>query len=523
MNRSSPLDFPKIREKILPAGFILVHLRYISKTENRKEQEKQMADAAQGMFQSGEMRQEQTLTPQQLQSLDILYAPVLELQQKINQELADNPVLEIVEPTQEPDDLPPAREEKKTELGSERDDMEDELAKIVELAAEGYADPDEISLPSGFDQEDEDERRDYLFNSIADETSMQELLLQQLRYADTDPETARIAEFVIGGIDESGYLKTHPADIATGADCSLEAAEKAIRLVQGFDPPGIGARDLKECLLLQLEREGENSPELIDLVSNHLDEIARNKLPQLAKSLNIPLERLNEDIRKIRTLNPYPGNEIANSKPVYIVPEVSVERDGDEFKVVSDDNCIPHLRISKFYLKLLEDPNTPDDVKTYIKNKLTSGKGLMKCLDQRQKTIRRIADIIVSTQHDFLEKGVEYLKPMTMQQVADKLGLHETTISRAIANKYIRTPMGLFEFKFFFTGGFQSKGGDEISSRGVKEIIRDLIENENPASPLSDSKLVSLLKERGLDIARRTVAKYREELGIQSSHLRRNF
>lgn len=483
-----------------------------------------MADAAQGMIQSGEMRQEQTLTPQQLQSLDILYAPVLELQQKINQELADNPVLEIVDKEPEPEEIPSDRgKEEKSELGSERDDIEDELARIVELTASGYADPDEIALPSGFDQEDEDERQAYIFDSIADEISMQELLLQQLRYAETDPETARIAEFVIGGIDESGYLKTHPADIATGAGCTIEVAEKAIRLVQGFDPPGIGARDLKECLLLQLEREGENTPEMVEIVNNHLDDIARNKLPQLAKSLNISLEQLNEDIQLIKSLNPYPGNEIATSKPVYIVPEVYVERDGDEFKVISNDNYIPQLRISKFYLKLLEDPNTADDVKAYIKNKLTSGKGLMKCLDQRQKTIKRIADIIVSTQHDFLEKGVEYLKPMTMQQVADKLGLHETTISRAIANKYIRTPMGLFEFKFFFTSGFQSKGGEEISSRGVKEIIRDLIENENPRSPLSDSKLVSLLKERGLDIARRTVAKYREELGIQSSHLRRNF
>lgn len=481
-----------------------------------------MADAAQGMVQSGELRQEQTLTPQQLQSLDILYAPVLELQQKINQELADNPVLEVVENEPEPDP-PDHGPEEKTELGSERDDIEDELARIVELTAGGAADPEEIALPAGFDQEDEEERRAYLFDSIADETSMQELLLQQLRCADTDPETARIAEFVIGGIDESGYLKTHPADIATGAGCSLEAAEKAIRLVQGFDPPGIGARDLKECLLLQLRRDNGDSPEMVELIEHHLDDIARNKLPQLAKTLNIPLERLNEDIRKLRSLNPYPGSEIAVSNPVYIVPEVSVERDGDDFKVVSDDNSIPHLRISKFYLKLLENPDTPDDVKAYIKNKLTSGKGLMKCLDQRQKTIRRIADIIVSTQHDFLEKGVEYLKPMTMQQVADKLGLHETTISRAIANKYIRTPMGLFEFKFFFTGGFQSKGGEEVSSRGVKEMIRELVDKENPGAPLSDSKLVSLLKERGLDIARRTVAKYREELGIPSSHLRRNF
>ena len=481
-----------------------------------------MAEPAQGMTQSNEMRQEQTLTTQQLQSLDILYAPVLELQQKINQELASNPILELADP--EPEELPEiVPDNQNTELGSERGDMDDELTKILEMTASGYISPTEASLPSGFDPEDEEERQAYLFDSIPDEISMQEQLLEQLRCSDADPETMRIAEAVIGGIDESGYLKTHPADIATGAGCSIEQAEKAIRLVQSFEPPGIGARDLKECLIIQLKRLGRATPELLEIIQNHLDDIARNKLPQLAKALNIPLEQLNADIAEIKRLNPYPGNLISDSKPVYIVPEVTVERDGDDFKVVSDDSCIPRLRISKFYLKLLEDPATPDDVRSYIRAKVTNGNGLMKSLEQRQKTIKRIADIIVATQHDFLEKGIEYLKPMTMQQVADKLDLHETTISRAIANKYIRTPVGLFDFKFFFTSGFQSKEGEEISSRGVKEMIRDLIDKENPASPLSDSKLTALLKERGLDVARRTVAKYREELGIQSSHLRRSF
>ena len=417
-----------------------------------------MAEPAQGMTQSNEMRQEQTLTPQQLQSLDILYAPVLELQQKINQELASNPILELADP--EPEELPEiVPDNQNTELGSERGDMDDELTKILEMTASGYISPTEASLPSGFDPEDEEERQAYLFDSIPDEISMQEQLLEQLRCSDADPETMRIAEAVIGGIDESGYLKTHPADIATGAGCSIEQAEKAIQLVQSFEPPGIGARDLKECLIIQLKRLGRATPELLEIIQNHLDDIARNKLPQLAKALNIPLEQLNADIAEIKRLNPYPGNLISDSKPVYIVPEVTVERDGDDFKVVSDDSCIPRLRISKFYLKLLEDPATPDDVRSYI----------------------------------------------------------------AIANKYIRTPVGLFDFKYFFTSGFQSKEGEEISSRGVKEMIRDLIDKENPASPLSDSKLTALLKERGLDVARRTVAKYREELGIQSSHLRRSF
>lgn len=483
-----------------------------------------MAEAAQGMIQGNELRQEQTLTPQQLQSLDILYAPVLELRQKVNQELNTNPILEVAEPESEPEPEPSApAEEDAPELGSERDDMEEELAKILQLTASGYASPAEAALPSGYDPEDEEERQAYLFNSIADEVSMQEQLLEQLRCSDASPELFRIAETVIGGIDESGYLKTHPADIATGAGCSLEKAEEAIRLVQTFDPPGIGARDLRECLLIQLKRLGKNTPELEELVKNHLDEIARNKLPQLARTMGIPLERLYADLAEIKKLNPCPGNLISDVHPVYLVPEVSVEKDGGEYKVVADDSHIPHLRISKYYLKLLEDPNTPEDVRSYIRAKITSGNGLMKSLEQRQKTIKRIADVIVAAQHDFFAKGVEYLKPMTMQQVADKLGLHETTISRAIANKYIQTPRGVFEFKYFFTGGFQSKQGEEISSRGVKEIIRDLVDRENPASPLSDSKLTALLKERGLDVARRTVAKYREELGIQSSHLRRSF
>ena len=329
-------------------------------------------DSVQGMTQTSAMRQEQTLTPQQLQSLDILCAPVLELQQKINQELAVNPVLEVEEPAAV--ELPePPPDQEKPELGSERDDMEDELARIVELTAGGLS-PEEASLPSGYDPEDEEERQAYLFDSITSDVSMQEQLLNQLRVADSDPETTRVAEAVIGGIDESGYLKTHPADIATGSGCTLQEAEKAIRLVQSFDPPGIGARDLKECLILQLRRLGKDTPELVDLVENHLEDIARNKLPQLAKARNISLEKLNGEIAEIKKLNPCPGNVIADIKPVYIVPEVTVERDGDDFKVVYNDSYIPHLRISKFYLKMLEDPNTSDDVRSYIRNKLTNGK-----------------------------------------------------------------------------------------------------------------------------------------------------
>ena len=478
---------------------------------------------SQGLTQTESMRQEQTLTPQQLQSLEVLAAPVLELREKIDRELVRNPILEADSPDFE---LPPPSEKTsdREEPGNERDDMEEQLARIVDRTAGEGESPEDIALPESSDFSEEEERRKFLMDSIESETSMQEQLLEQLRYAESDPETLRVAEAVIGGIDESGYLKTHPADIATGTECSLEQAEKAIRLVQTFDPPGIGARTLEECLLLQLERGDNDTAELVELVSHHLEDIAKNRLPELARSMNLSPEQLEEDIKFIKSLNPYPGHAISNSKPVYIVPEVSVERNDDEFKVIpNDSNYLPRLRISKTYLKMLEDPNLDSETRTYIRTKLANGEQFIKSLEQRGSTIVRIAESIVSEQYDFFMKGIEYLKPMTMKQVARKLGIHETTVSRAAANKYMRTPFGLFEFKYFFTTGFQSESGEEISSRGVKEIIRELVDNENSASPLSDSKLEKLLAERGLNVARRTIAKYREEMGIQPSHLRRTF
>ena len=478
---------------------------------------------SQGLTQTESMRQEQTLTPQQLQSLEVLAAPVLELREKIDRELVRNPILEADSPDFE---LPPPSEKTpdREEPGNERDDMEEQLARIVDRTAGEGESPEDIVLPESSDFSEEEERRKFLMDSIESETSMQEQLMEQLRYAESDPETLRVAEAVIGGIDESGYLKTHPADIATGAECSLEQAEKAIRLVQTFDPPGIGARSLEECLLLQLERGDNDTAELVELVTHHLEDIAKNRLPELARSMNLSPEQLDDDIKFIKSLNPYPGHAISNSKPVYIVPEVSVERDGDEFKVIpNDNNYLPRLRISKTYLKMLEDPNLDSETRTYIRTKLANGEQFIKSLEQRGSTIVRIAESIVSAQYDFFMKGIEYLKPMTMKQVARKLGIHETTVSRAAANKYMRTPFGLIEFKYFFTTGFQSESGEEISSRGVKEIIRELVDNENSASPLSDSKLEKLLAERGLNVARRTIAKYREEMGIQPSHLRRTF
>lgn len=477
------------------------------------------------LLQSQELRQEQILAPQQLQSLEILIAPILELQEKISEELEQNPTLEQDNPPGEEligDMLSGPNASGGDGEASDSKGDDSELAELFQLA-----DSWQDSLPprqsgQGYSREAM-EKREHFFNSLAEEPSLQEQMIEQLRLTDVTPRMRSLGELIIGSIDEQGYLRSHLADLSIAANAELPEMERALDVIQSFDPPGIGARDLKECLLLQLKRSDVQNPTLETLIKDHLEDLGRNKLPQIAKKLKVPMPELYEMIARIRTLNPHPGSSISKNNPIFVIPEVVVEEKEGEFVVTSNDESLPRLRVSSLYRKLFEDPNTPEETKKYIKAKLTGGKLLIKSIEQRQSTIKRIAEVIVDTQYDFFKEGLEHLKPLTMQQVADKLDLHETTISRAIANKYIQTPMGLFEFKFFFTGGFQSQQGEELSSRSVKEKLRELVLNEDSSKPLSDNKIVKLLKEQGLPIARRTVAKYREEIGIPASHLRKEF
>ncbi|MFA7232470.1 MAG: RNA polymerase factor sigma-54, partial [Victivallaceae bacterium] len=455
-----------------------------------------------------------------------LQAPLLELQEKLNFELERNPIIE-----QEKNPLEELAGDPMGTVASAEDPMDTkhdnddaDISDILKLADSWHD-----SLPPGHSREyytsEDAEKREFMFSSLVEQPSLQEQLLEQLRLTNIDDKTAKIAEIIIGSIDESGYLRTHTADIAMASNASMNNVEKALQLVQSFEPAGIGARDLRECLLLQLERKEIKNGNLYKLIDKHLEEIGKNHLPQIAKKLNLSINDLNLLIAQIKTLNPFPGSALAPSQPVFVIPELSIEKqnDGEEFVIQSNDSYMPRLRISKTYLDLLEDPLTPPETKSYIREKLVAAKLLMKSLEQRQSTIKRIAQVIIDSQHDFLAKGIEYMRPLTMLQVADKLGLHETTISRAIANKHLQTPYGLFEFKYFFSGGYQTDDGEELSSRSIKEKLRDLILGEDAAKPLSDNKLSTLLKKDGLNVARRTVAKYREDMGIQPSNLRKEF
>jgi RNA polymerase sigma-54 factor len=461
------------------------------------------------------MRQEQTMSARQLQSLEILHAPIQELQLRLAEELAANPVLEAELPDNEISVGDPLSAVEAPEAGPTGDD-DAELDRLFDAADEWH---DQLPLPA--ENEAGNDPRDYLFHSLSHEVSLQEQLLAELNLAGADSRTGEIAAMVIGSIDDSGYLRTHPADIAMATGASEAEVERAVKLVQSFDPPGVGARDLAECMRLQLERRGEKDRRLFALLDGHLDDIARNRLPQVAKALRISMTELDRLLEKLRRLNPFPGAALSPAASGYVVPEAVIVRDENGTFNVRDDRRLIRLHIPDRYFKMLEDSELDAEDRAYIREKIASARELIRALDQRESTIRALARVIAAGQHDFLEHGVEHLRPMTMRQAAEQIGVHETTISRAISGKYLETPRGVFEFKYFFSGGFQTEGGAAVSSRSVQDKIRQLVAAENADKPLSDEKLSRMLKEDGLDVARRTVAKYREEIGIPATHLRR--
>lgn len=466
---------------------------------------------------SNTLRQEQQLSTRQLQSLELLNLPALELEERLLQELAANPVLEEAPPdSPEETDLAAS-----SSADSATPEKEDE-ATLDEHAADSDEWQDELPVPEGDHETDSGELRDYLLNSIAAAPSLQTQLLDELAVADTDPKTRILAEQVIGSIDDSGYLRTPAADIAMAADADLVEVERAIQLVQSFDPPGVGCRDLGECLKLQLERAGKLTPMLREILDHHLEEIARNRLPQLAKTLRVTPEELSSALAELRKLNPYPGAGFAPASSEFVVPEAEIIRTEDgNYAAIPRRGTMPRLFLAERYLKMLENPDLTPEERSYLREKLQQAREFMHALDLRQSTILRIAEVLARTQRDFLDHGVEALHPLTMRQVGEELELHETTISRAVANKYIQTPRGIFPFRYFFSSGFAAESGEELSNRAVMEKIRELVDAEDPAKPLSDDKIASLLKQSGISVARRTVAKYREAINIPASNLRK--
>jgi RNA polymerase sigma-54 factor len=347
--------------------------------------------------------------------------------------------------------------------------------------------------------------------------------MQQAEMANYPPATLEALRFLVGSLDDRGYLTATLPDLALLASLPLETMQEASRILKTFDPAGIGAESLSDCLLIQLAQKDRIKSVAARIIRDHLALLVRRRIPDLARKTGLANEVIQEAIEEIGTLDPAPGRRFADDANRVVVPDVTVEKDSGEWKIILNHDYIPRLRLSNTYKDLIAKGRLTKPESDYLREKLRSGKFIINAIEQRQRTIERITREIIKHQGEFFEEGVAKLKPLTMTQIADIIGVHETTVSRALANKYMQTPHGVFEMKYFFTSGYQSQAGASVANTSVKEMIADIIAGEDPGMPLSDQDIVGLLEGKGLSIARRTVAKYREELGLLPSNLRRHY
>lgn len=497
---------------------------------------------AQGLQLSQRLTQSLVLAPQLQQSLALLQAPTLELKALVEQELQQNPVLEEVaneenelqerenhdgenapaeslDPAEPPADLsfdPAAEKPAETPV----DDFQAEFERLAQLDQEWRDHFAQTNIPIRRSAEEE-EKRQFMFDSLVAATSLQETILGQVRESPLTKEQWPIAEMIIGNIDDYGYLKATIEELAASTGLPPEKILEVLKIVQTFEPPGVGARDLQECLLLQLERAGQQGTLEYRIVKDFMEALGKRRIPEIARGTGCEVAQVQEALERIARLEPRPGRAFLPDNDQYVLPEVFVQKVGNEFTVTTNNEHIPHLRISNTYKDLMSQDSNSSEVRNYIREKIRAGKFLIKSLHQRQQTILNIAREIVNRQREFMEKGVAYLKPLTMVQVAEVVGVHETTVSRAVSGKYMETPQGIFEMKYFFTAGIQTATGDGLSNTSVKDMIAEIFKKEDPTKPLSDQEVVKMLKEKGIVIARRTVAKYRTELNILPSNLRK--
>jgi RNA polymerase sigma-54 factor len=506
-----------------------------------------LTDMVQGLQLSQRLTQSLILAPQLQQSLALLQAPTLELKALVEHEMQQNPVLEEVaspesaesaeSDSQDPSagsesgmsttaDLAESPEDTAFDAAQEKnaetpvDDFQVEFDRLVQLDQEWRDHFSQTNIPVRQSTEDEEKRR-FMFDSLAVETSLAQTLMEQLRDTDLTEDQRQIAELIIGNIDDYGYLKATVEELSASTNLPAEKISEVLKVIQTFDPPGVGAGDLRECLLLQLERSGQQDTLECRIVRDFMDALGKRRIPEIARGTGRTIEDVQNALGRIARLEPRPGRAFLPDTDQYVLPEVFVQKADGAFTVTTNDEYIPHLRISNIYKDLMTQGGNSPEVKNYIREKIRAGKFLIKSLHQRQQTILNIAKEIVKRQHEFMENGIAHLKPMTMAQVAAVVGVHETTVSRAVSAKYMQTPQGVFEMKYFFTAGLQTASGDGVSNTSVKDMIAEIFKDEDTAKPLSDQEVVEMLRGKGIVIARRTVAKYRTELNILPSNLRK--
>ncbi len=462
-----------------------------------------------GLSQTQSLSQQQVLAPQLQQSLQILQVPMLELRNLIQQEIESNPTLEI-------EQTEPTIEDKQRE----NDEFQEEFDRLAKLDEEWRDYMAQSASYSGRSSDDE-ERRQFFFDSLVKEETLQQHLLEQVDSNGIEGGDRKIAELIIGNIDERGFLQSSPEEIANTTGMDAGDLARVLDIVQTFHPVGVAARDLRECLLIQLRRLGKEQSLEYRIVDRFMEDLGKRRFPEIARRLGTTTEQVQRAANFIGTLDPRPGQIFTSDPNNYVLPDVTVEKIGGQWVISLNGDQIPHLRISNTYKDLMSSERNGADVREYIRDKIRSGKFLIKSIHQRQQTISNIAHQIVERQKEFLEHGPSALKPLTMVQIADVVGVHETTVSRAISGKYMSTPHGVFDMKYFFTPGYQTADGESMSNTSVKRAIAELVKEEDPRNPLSDKEIVELLSRRGIPIARRTVAKYRNELNILPSNMRK--
>ena len=462
------------------------------------------------------------LTQKMQQAIQILQLSSQELEQYVEQELQTNPVLEEVADSHAVGLLDFDGET--PSASADADSYEDVAFDVDAYAKEWREGPSEGQDLSR--NRDNDQSREYYQNSITSAgKSLTAHLLEQLNFTAADARTYELGERIIGDIDSRGYFEGSLEEIAAEFDAAVGEIEGILRIIQTFDPIGVGARSVTECLLLQIDAEYGGDEQLRTLVCNHLEELEKHQIPKIARAMRITPEQVEDLKAKLSRLNPWPGHEFDAEPVPYIQPDVIVEKDeeSNDYIVYLADESLPRVRINEAYRQMAQTNGVNTEEKQYIREKMESARWLLRNIEQRKHTILRIATAIIEVQRDFLEKGVEGIKPLTLQEIADRVGMHEATVSRTTRGKYIQTPQGLFEMKYFFSPGLRNDSGEAQSSKSVQSMIKRMVEDEDKKKPLSDQKIAEKLKEEGINIARRTVTKYREAMGILPTSMRRSY
>lgn len=474
-----------------------------------------------------------TMTPQLQQAIKLLQLSRLELEQFVEAQMAENPVLEEV-PNEANDDYSPIEQEfTESEAVSgrleEASSIVDQVGKDKETEVDwerlsNYEESRHQASSGGSKNNGEDENPNYE-NIVTKAATLQEYVLDQSREIDFSPEERTISEQLAGNINDRGYLVVSIEELADKEGFDRETVEGVLDTIQHFDPPGVGARDLKECMLIQIRHFKLRNGIVEKIIEHHLHDLENRNYSAVAKALGVPLEQIYANVGVIAGLDPIPGRQFGPDAPHYIIPDVYVFKVGGEWVVSMNEDGLPRLKVSPFYKDMLKEQKAlaikKNEGKEYLDDKIKSARWIIKSMEQRQRTIHRVMEKILERQRDFFEYGIQYLKPMVLRDIADALELHESTISRVTTNKYVHTPRGIFELKFFFNSAIGRNVGESVANEAVKSRIAEIVKAEDHNKPLSDQQIMEMLSKENIDISRRTIAKYRELAGILPSSKRR--